>query len=113
RAVPRDELTNRVVVGALPAPRGQAAENRRLCVLQIRQSEHPFRCLLARVGSSVWHGRRPPWSVAPSMPPDSVYTEVTIRKRFGSSARSKRATADGRRTHPRLTSRMFRTRRRS
>src|SRR5213596_1984588 len=66
RAVPRDELTNRVIVGALIASRGQAADDRRLRVLKVGQGEHTFRRLLARVGSGVWHGRRPPWSVAPA-----------------------------------------------
>jgi hypothetical protein len=35
RAVPGDELPNRVVVGALTAPGGQAAEDRRLRLLQV------------------------------------------------------------------------------
>jgi hypothetical protein len=53
RAVPRDELANRVIVGALAASRSQAAKHRRLRMLQVGQGEYTFRHLLALAGSGV------------------------------------------------------------
>jgi hypothetical protein len=52
------------------------SQHRRLRVLQVWQSEHTFRRLLALAGSGVWHGRRLLWSVGFSMPRHSVYKDV-------------------------------------
>lgn len=60
RAVPGDELSDRVVVGTLATGRGEAGEHRALGVLEVREGEDALGWLLALPGWGMRHTRRPP-----------------------------------------------------